>query len=453
MYSVATTGETVDSSEDNAKNIEQFRVILLLIIAGKIFFIISCRLTEFLPKNRYIDTSVQNGGILKIPGCLELTGLVQTEKTLEHILSCCPKALGEGQYNWHHDQVLKAIAEAISNGITQSKPLRPARKAICFCPASCPRNLRNHPEARHSAILRFLITGEALVCQTCTTSACTATVPKTCSSDTMCITASIQAIGSFTYSVNLGVSSALASATCCNTDNCNSATLAVPAAPADNSLQCNSCDNVTCTVPIQCKGTEDRCFQVSGAALVCQTCTTSACTATVPMTCSSETMCITASIQAISSEAFSVNLGVSSGLASAACCNTDNCNSANVPYPGDPDVNTLLCYSCDPLTSQCTSLLQCKGAEDRCIKASVTNGSTTTPAFGCATNNMCEAAASSGQLPFFESVGNVTGAACCTDSLCNTLTPTTTTSAASDTCRIRLTMIHLLIGLLVFTLY
>ncbi|AWP10463.1 putative integumentary mucin C.1-like [Scophthalmus maximus] len=213
----------------------------------------------------------------------------------------------------------------------------------------------------------------------------------------------------------------------------------------------------------------------TGAALVCQTCTTSACTATVPMTCSSETMCITASIQetsggtpvqqifkacassslcpAISSEAFSVNLGVSSGLASAACCNTDNCNSANVPYPGDPDVNTLLCYSCDPLTSQCTSLLQCKGAEDRCIKASVTNGSTTTPAFGCATNNMCEAAASSGQLPFFESVGNVTGAACCTDSLCNTLTPTTTTSAASDTCRIRLTMIHLLIGLLVFTLY
>uniref|UniRef100_A0A8D3AZS7 UPAR/Ly6 domain-containing protein n=1 Tax=Scophthalmus maximus TaxID=52904 RepID=A0A8D3AZS7_SCOMX len=206
-------------------------------------------------------------------------------------------------------------------------------------------------------------TGEALVCQTCTTSACTATVPKTCSSETMCITAAIQAtsggtggqqlikgcassslcpaIGSFTYSVNLGVSSALASATCCNTDNCNSATLAVPAAPADNSLQCNSCDNVTCTVPIQCKGTEDRCFQVS-----------------------------------------------------------------------------------------------------------VTSGSTTTSALGCASANMCEATAGLGNTILVQSVGNVPGPACCGTNLCNTLT-----SAASDTCCVRLTMIHLLIGLLVFTLY
>ncbi|KAK0150652.1 hypothetical protein N1851_008245 [Merluccius polli] len=52
--------------------------------------------------------------------------------TLEHILSCCPKALGEGRYTWRHDQVLKAIAEAIFTSITQNKPLRPARQAIAF---------------------------------------------------------------------------------------------------------------------------------------------------------------------------------------------------------------------------------------------------------------------------------------------------------------------------------
>lgn len=52
--------------------------------------------------------------------------------TLEHILSCCSKALGEGRYTWRHDQVLKAIAETIFTSITQNKPLRPARQAIAF---------------------------------------------------------------------------------------------------------------------------------------------------------------------------------------------------------------------------------------------------------------------------------------------------------------------------------
>ena len=63
--------------EENAKNIEQFRTISLLSVEGKIFFaILSRRLTEFLLKNEYIDTSVQKGGIPKVPGCLEHTGVV-----------------------------------------------------------------------------------------------------------------------------------------------------------------------------------------------------------------------------------------------------------------------------------------------------------------------------------------------------------------------------------------
>lgn len=32
--------------------------------------------------------------------------------TLEHNLSCCMKALGDGSFCWHHDQVLKATASA-----------------------------------------------------------------------------------------------------------------------------------------------------------------------------------------------------------------------------------------------------------------------------------------------------------------------------------------------------
>lgn len=43
--------------------------------------------------------------------------------------------LGEGHYHWHHDQVLKEIAETIHNGIAHSKHLQPARQAIAFSKA------------------------------------------------------------------------------------------------------------------------------------------------------------------------------------------------------------------------------------------------------------------------------------------------------------------------------
>lgn len=63
--------------EENSKDISQFRTISLLSVEGKIFFsILSRRLTEFLLKNGYIDTSVQKGGIPGVPGCLEHTGVV-----------------------------------------------------------------------------------------------------------------------------------------------------------------------------------------------------------------------------------------------------------------------------------------------------------------------------------------------------------------------------------------
>lgn len=55
----------------------QLRTILLLSVEGKIFFnILSSRLTAFLLKNAYIDTSVQKSGVPGISGCLEETGVV-----------------------------------------------------------------------------------------------------------------------------------------------------------------------------------------------------------------------------------------------------------------------------------------------------------------------------------------------------------------------------------------
>ncbi len=62
--------------------------------------------------------------VLPSPSNLCIWGKIETPAchlcskigTLEHILSSCSKALGEGRYRWRHDQVLKSIAEAISKG-------------------------------------------------------------------------------------------------------------------------------------------------------------------------------------------------------------------------------------------------------------------------------------------------------------------------------------------------
>ncbi|XP_035504736.2 integumentary mucin C.1-like, partial [Scophthalmus maximus] len=195
-------------------------------------------------------------------------------------------------------------------------------------------------------------------------------------------------------------------------------------------------------------------LSTTGAALECQSCTTSVCNVTAPLTCSSETMCITASIQTTSggaagqqiikacasssvcpatgSQTFSVNLGVSSSLASALCCDTDNCNSAILPFPAVPADNSRQCYSCNSVTSDCTTTLQCKGTEDHCFQATVTNGATSSPAFGCASTNLCAAASSLGTLPFMQNVGTITdGPVCCLNALCNTLTTTAATTTTT----------------------
>ncbi|XP_036970826.1 phospholipase A2 inhibitor and Ly6/PLAUR domain-containing protein-like [Acanthopagrus latus] len=129
----------------------------------------------------------------------------------------------------------------------------------------------------------------ALVCQTCSDTVCSTQTAVTCTSETMCVTANIQATssgvtvpqifkgcassslcpatGSQTFSVNVGASSAVTSAECCNTDNCNTATLPAPATPTANSLQCFSCTDQLCNTPLTCRGNEDRCFRASRESL------------------------------------------------------------------------------------------------------------------------------------------------------------------------------------------
>lgn len=43
----------------------------------------------------------------------QLAPSAQSRGTLEHILSCCPIALGKGRYRWRHAQFLKAVADSI----------------------------------------------------------------------------------------------------------------------------------------------------------------------------------------------------------------------------------------------------------------------------------------------------------------------------------------------------
>ncbi|XP_052268194.1 uncharacterized protein LOC127869580 [Dreissena polymorpha] len=64
--------------EKNSKTVNQFRTISLLNVKGKnIFFaILARRLTSFLTGNKYIDTSVQKGGVPGFSGCVEHTSAI-----------------------------------------------------------------------------------------------------------------------------------------------------------------------------------------------------------------------------------------------------------------------------------------------------------------------------------------------------------------------------------------
>jgi len=89
-------------------------------------------------KVKFLIQGVYN--VLPSPSNLFTWGKVETHAcplcsktgTLEHILSSCSKALGEGLYCWRHDQVLKTIAEAISMGISISRYVHATARTVTF---------------------------------------------------------------------------------------------------------------------------------------------------------------------------------------------------------------------------------------------------------------------------------------------------------------------------------
>lgn len=63
-------GGVLIPKEKDTEIISQFQPISLLNVEGKLLFIvIARRISEYLQRNGYIDTSVQKAGISGFPGC------------------------------------------------------------------------------------------------------------------------------------------------------------------------------------------------------------------------------------------------------------------------------------------------------------------------------------------------------------------------------------------------
>ena len=63
--------------EDGATSVEKFRTISLLNVEGKLYFALRAdRLVSYTLANKYIDTSIQKGGVPAISGCLEHTAIL-----------------------------------------------------------------------------------------------------------------------------------------------------------------------------------------------------------------------------------------------------------------------------------------------------------------------------------------------------------------------------------------
>ena len=61
--------------------------------------------------------------------------------TLRHIMSACPRALGDGRYCWRHDHVLRTVANTVDAAI-HANSNKPEVRPIYFVKAGeCPPSL------------------------------------------------------------------------------------------------------------------------------------------------------------------------------------------------------------------------------------------------------------------------------------------------------------------------
>uniref|UniRef100_A0AAV2JN30 UPAR/Ly6 domain-containing protein n=1 Tax=Knipowitschia caucasica TaxID=637954 RepID=A0AAV2JN30_KNICA len=137
---------------------------------------------------------------------------------------------------------------------------------------------------------------------------------------------------------------------------------------------------------------------------------------------------------------FSLDVSSSSVLGRAECCSgSDDCNSADASTPTNPAAGSLQCYGCDPLTNVCSSgAVTCNSLETNCFSSTVRlpNSATEVPAHGCASQNLCAAAAFLATSPLLKSIGSIQGTCCTTDN-CNPLKskPSSTFSTESGRSR------------------
>ncbi|KAK7880949.1 hypothetical protein WMY93_032403 [Mugilogobius chulae] len=165
------------------------------------------------------------------------------------------------------------------------------------------------------------------------------------------------------------------------------------------------------------------CFH-SAAGLQCLSCSDSTCSSQTSVNCSSwMTHCQSQasyasynnfthlscayplSCKSAGSELISYTYGSSSFYFNTACCNSNDCNTANLSAPS---AGSLQCYSCDSDTHNCTSKVTCRDQE-LCFQ---TNYNSTKTLHGCASEGLCSDYSLSRRF-FREPLS------CCNTSLCN----------------------------------
>ncbi|XP_056587855.1 urokinase plasminogen activator surface receptor-like [Triplophysa dalaica] len=143
-----------------------------------------------------------------------------------------------------------------------------------------------------------------------------------------------------------------------------------------HSLQCNECTNTTGP----CVGEAKTCsvlLTACASATVVKPNGTNVVTTQVK-SCNSPLNCVNGS----------VNFGIERATISMKCCNTNLCNTQDVP-----DSNTIIhngkqCYYCD--ANNCSNKLKCLGTEDYCIKAKANNDSLPATVKGCVSKSLCD---------------------------------------------------------------
>ncbi|XP_071342820.1 uncharacterized protein [Trachinotus anak] len=127
--------------------------------------------------------------------------------------------------------------------------------------------------------------------------------------------------------------------------------------------------------------------------------------------------CVLSSLCTMGTHMFSYNFGGASSGGALYCCATDGCNSRTPTFPVVQAENGLKCFTCaDPLSTVCNDTLHCVGAQNRCIRGNVMDGTTIKRVFGCASSNVCKAAPEWSLLGLVRFSG---GIKCCGTSFCN----------------------------------